>query len=122
MLTLTLARTANPNPKPNHNPSPNPNPDQVRSRTSPRRTSRVRSPTAPSSPCSTPWWPSSSGRRAHPNPNPNPNPNQASFDAARGEYQPNDELRALYPQQVQGCWMVDAVKPDRGAAEAQEGQ
>ena len=58
----------------------------------------------------------------NPTPNPNPNPNQASFDAARGEYEPNDELRALYPQQVQGCWMVDAVKPDSGAAEGEEDQ
>ena len=44
----------------------------------------------------------------------------ASFDAERGEYEPNDELRALYPQRMQGCWMVDAVKPDRGAAETEE--
>ena len=44
----------------------------------------------------------------------------ASFDVARGEYEPNDELRALYPQQVQGCWMVDAVKPDSGAAQAED--
>ena len=40
----------------------------------------------------------------------------ASFDSACGEYEPKDELRALYPQQTQGCWLVDAVKPDRGAA------
>ena len=34
------------------------------------------------------------------------------FDGARGAYEPNDELRSLYPQKVQGCWMVDAVTPD----------
>lgn len=39
-----------------------------------------------------------------------------SFDGARGEYEPNDELRALYPERVQGCWMVDSVVPDSPAA------
>lgn len=41
----------------------------------------------------------------------------ASFDGARGAYEPNDELRALYPERVQGCWMVDSVVPDSPAAE-----
>ena len=34
------------------------------------------------------------------------------FDAARGSYEPVEALRALYPQDVAGCWMTEAVMPD----------
>ena len=39
-----------------------------------------------------------------------------SFDGAKGTYEPCEELRGLYPPQVHGCRMVDAVTPDGGSA------
>ena len=38
-----------------------------------------------------------------------------SFDAERCSYDPVPELRDLYPQNVEGCWMVDSVSPDEPA-------
>ena len=35
-----------------------------------------------------------------------------TFDPSRGAYMPTEQLRALYPPRLQGCWMVDAVRPD----------
>ena len=40
------------------------------------------------------------------------------FDASAGTYQPLEALQDQYPRACAGCWMVDAVIPDRPVQES----
>lgn len=60
---------------------------------------------------------------AHPDTEPSPAPEQAPLklprllftgarDEATGTWEPTPFLRSVYPQGVEGCWLVDSVTPD----------